>query len=115
MYANSKQYFYELGIAVSCRKGESHDVSNQDNYFVYVDAYTKIYTVYDGHGMIFLIVSSVKIIGPYGNLVSYFVCTQLAKAILEEPTHFIDPVKAIRSAFASADQSLKVYVQKKVK
>ena len=52
-YENSKLRFYEMGIAVACRKGEALDVPNQDNYFVYVDAYTKVYTIYDGHGIIF--------------------------------------------------------------
>jgi len=51
-YENSKLRFYEMGIAVACRKGEAPDVPNQDNYFIYVDAYTKVYTVYDGHGII---------------------------------------------------------------
>ena len=50
VYENSKQHFYELGIAVTCRKGEIVDVPNQDNYFVYVDPYTKVYSIYDGHG-----------------------------------------------------------------
>jgi len=36
---------------VTCRKGEATDVPNQDNYLIYVDAYTKVYSVYDGHGI----------------------------------------------------------------
>jgi len=100
-YENSKLRFYEMGIAVACRKGEAPDVPNQDNYFIYVDAYTKVYTVYDGHG-------------PFGNLVSHFVCIHVAKALLEEPIYLVDPVGAIKQALIKAEASLLAHTQKKV-
>ena len=100
-YENSKLKLYEMGIAVACRKGEAADLPNQDNYFVYVDAYTKVYTVYDGHG-------------PFGNLVSHFVCIHFAKALLEEPIYLIDPVGAIKQALVKAEAALLAHTQKKV-
>ncbi len=100
-YENSKLKLYEMGIAVACRKGEAPDLPNQDNYFVYVDAYTKVYTVYDGHG-------------PFGNLVSHFVCIHVAKALLEEPIYLVDPVGAIKQAMAKAEAALLAHTQKKV-
>lgn len=86
---------------MTCRKGEAADSPNQDNYFVYVDAYTKMYCVYDGHG-------------PYGNLVSYFISMNVAKCLLEEPIYLVDPVGAIKEAFTKAESTMKTYVQKKV-
>jgi hypothetical protein len=46
----SKQALYDLGIAVACKKGDGLEPYNQDNYFVYLDPYTRLYCVFDGHG-----------------------------------------------------------------
>lgn len=97
----SKQSLYDLGVAATCRKGEFSEVQNQDNFFVYIDPYTRIYSVYDGHG-------------PFGNEVSHYVCMSLAKRILEDPVSLIDPAGAIREAFEKTDSLLKKYVQREV-
>jgi len=46
--------------------------------------------------------------------VSHFVCLQVAKFLLEGPIYLIDPVAAIKDAFAKAESALKAYVNKKV-
>ena len=52
--------------------------------------------------------------GPFGNLVSHFVCLQLARALLEGPIYLIDPVAAMKDAFSKAELALRTYVHKKV-
>lgn len=49
-YALTKESLYDLGIAVTCRKGDLLDNPNQDNYFTYIDQYNRLFTVFDGHG-----------------------------------------------------------------
>ena len=53
-------------------------------------------------------------LGPFGNLVSHFVCIHFAKALLEEPIYLVDPVGAIKQALAKAEASLLAHTQKKV-
>lgn len=50
-YAMSKQYLYEIGVSINCRKGNNRDGANQDNYFIYVDQMSKIIILTDGHGI----------------------------------------------------------------
>ena len=47
---DNKNLFYDKSIEFSCKKGQQTQV-NQDNFFVLVDGETKIYGVFDGHGV----------------------------------------------------------------
>jgi hypothetical protein len=49
---DDKDELIELGINVICRKGSLNDYPNQDDYFIFIDPHTRIYSVFDGHGKV---------------------------------------------------------------
>ena len=50
---DDKEELLELGISVVCRKGSLNDYPNQDDYFIFIDNHTRIYSVFDGHGKVY--------------------------------------------------------------
>lgn len=45
-----KEYLFDIGTAISCRKGNYSEGANQDNYFTYIDQFSKVFVIADGHG-----------------------------------------------------------------
>jgi len=47
---DNRALFYDKQIEFCCKKGQQTAV-NQDNFFIIVDGETKIYGIFDGHGV----------------------------------------------------------------
>eukprot|EP01016_Furgasonia_blochmanni_P020864 TRINITY_DN2325_c0_g1_i13.p1 TRINITY_DN2325_c0_g1~~TRINITY_DN2325_c0_g1_i13.p1 ORF type:complete len:485 (-),score=114.48 TRINITY_DN2325_c0_g1_i13:128-1582(-) len=97
-----KSILYELGISCMCRKGEDPTTENSADYLIYIDPFTRLYSVFSGHG-------------PYGTTLPNLVSHMLTKELLEDPIFLINPVISIKEAFKKIPKLLEDYSRRQPK
>ena len=111
----SKQYVHDVGISITCRKGNIREGGNQDNYFLYADQVSKLIVITDGHGtLLYTYKLNHMAVGPFGDMVSFFISMTMAKLLVEDYIYIIDPKVAIKHAFTKCQKELSSMNQRKV-